>query len=94
MSLSTKLLVHGRVANVAHREITATKEGPNKGKKYTFTDVTVIGDFSLAEFRLADGLGVPELGQTITGLVEIGVYRDDDQSTLLTYVDLATVAKA
>lgn len=82
MSLSTRLIVQGKVAAVTSRTITT-----KAGDELTFTNVILIGDNCLADVQLGRGMVAPEIGALVAGVVEVGVYRDDDQHVLQSYLE-------
>lgn len=82
MSIATRLVIDGNVANISTREVTVKATG----EKLTFTNVLVVGPNCLADCTLGNDVAVPEMGKRIQAQVEVGVYRDDDQIRLVKYL--------
>jgi len=89
MSVKTSAIVLGTVARVSSRTLPKTE---TRGE-LTFVNVLVVGDDSLADLTLGRDVTPPAVGTFIVARVEVGVFRDDDQITLVDYIDPAELVK-
>ena len=88
MSVASKVIVAGQVMDVQTRGGVSAKTG----ETWSTTRVLIFGgDGVVAEvsYRGENSSAVPALGATITALVEVGVYRDDDSLDFVKYIELA-----
>lgn len=81
MAIRTSAIISGTVIRSSSRTI--KREGK---PDLTFVNVLVIGDHTMADCTLADGLTTPENGKKINARVEIDVYRDEDQLRLVEFI--------
>ena len=82
MSIKTTVIVEGALVRVSSREIVSTKDGPNKGKKFTFTNMLIVGPDCMASVRLQDNsMELPKTGAQVRLVAEVSSYRDDDEIT-------------
>lgn len=89
MAVKTNAIVQGIVTRITHRDI------PREGKDTLhFTNVLIVGDNTLADCTLGRGVSEPTYGEFVTAVVEIDVYRDDDQITLIEYIEVVGNKKA
>lgn len=89
MAVKTNAIIQGVVARVSKRDIPAKDDRA----AMSFTNLLVVGDYTLADVTLGRGVEAPGVGQMITALVEVDVYRQDDQITLIEYIDPVEVKK-
>lgn len=82
MSLNTTLIAEGTVTRITPREVTVRATG----EKLTFINVLIIGPTTLVEAQLGRDLKAPEVGAKLRCLIEVGVYRDDDNNTITAYL--------
>lgn len=88
MSLATRTIVIGTAGP------TKVREANNKttGDLMVFTNVIVFGEYCIADVRIPKGMTAPQRGDSVAMLVETGVWRDDDQTELVEYLDPAMIA--
>lgn len=92
MAVKTNAIIEGIVSRVSVRSYAAIE---GKREAGTMTDVLVVGDYTLAMCTLGRGVATPALGEFITALVEIDVFREDDSVKIVQYIDhLGAKAKA
>lgn len=82
MSVKTTAIVQGIVSRISERS------GEKDGKKWSMTNVVIIGDDTLADCVLARGVAVPSFGEFVTARIEVGVFNADDNVTLVEYVEV------
>ncbi len=69
------------------REIVSRKEGPNKGVLFTFRTITVIGEGTLVEARLADDHQMPAIGSQVAFRASVGAYNGQPDFTIEEFLD-------
>lgn len=86
MSVATTAIVEGSVARVSSRTV-KVKAGANAGNEITFTSMFVVGPYTVANVRInTDAFELPKIGAQIRAMVEVSVYRDDDEVSLMEYL--------
>jgi len=88
MAVKTQALVEGTVMR------TQTRSGTKDGNAWSMTNLLIIGDKCLADATVARGLEVPPDGTLVRGVLEIGVYRDDDSVTVVEWLNWDKAGKA
>ena len=81
MAVATRSIIEGTVIQITVRDVTS-----KAGDKLKFTNVLVVGDFTLCDATLGRDVGVPKVGDKIRAQVEVSVFRDEDQIRLLQYI--------
>jgi len=87
VAVKTQAIVEGVVTRIQ------TRSGEKDGKKWSMTNVLLVGDHTLADVTIGRDLKAPGYGELVVGLVEIDVYRNDDAVTLIEYIERAPEAK-
>lgn len=95
MSVSTRAIVTGSIAQVKNRSGVSTPKVPGEpGKPYSIDTALVLGEHCLAEVRFLDGTTIPKAGDNVTYVVSVGVFRDDDSLTVEDVLEHRPAAKA
>jgi len=82
MAIASKVTVTGNVIRID------TRSGKRKsdGEAYTINTALIVGPANLAEVTIPDALELPVVGKAVSLLVEVNVFRDDDQLRALEYL--------
>lgn len=82
MAVKTNAIIEGAVMRVS------TRSGEtNEGKRWTRTNLLVVGDYTLADVIVrGDDFALPSVGDMVRGVVEIDVYRDEDNCQLVQWL--------
>lgn len=85
MSVASKVIVAGNVMDVSTRGGVSAKTGEvwSTTRALVFGGEGVVAEVS---YRGENGSQAPQVGQSITALVEVGVYRDDDSLDFVKYL--------
>lgn len=91
MAVKTNAIIEGTVVRITSRGGT-TKEG----KPWSRTSLLVVGDNTLADAALAQSLvgNIPPVGTIVRGVIEVGVYRDDDSVEIIEWLEVGGKAGA
>lgn len=81
MAVKTQALIEGVVTRVNTRSGTTAA-----GKDWERTNILVVGDNTLADVTVAQGLALPPKGTAVKGVIEVGVYRDDDSVEVIEWL--------
>lgn len=84
MSLKTTLIASGRIIRINSRDV-QTKDG----REFTFMNAVIVGEHTIIDVRVPDDLAViflQNVGEEVTALVELSIYRDDVQAQALSVV--------
>lgn len=89
MSVNTTVIIEGFVSRVSVREIPARAAAPGVAAREAmqFTNVLVVGDYTLADCTLGRDVSVPPQGTFITAEATVSTFRDDDQITIQRYIE-------
>lgn len=77
MAIKPTAIIEGAVVRIASREVTA-----KDGQKYTFRNMLVIGENTLADVRIGDAFELPKQGASIRARVGLSSYRNDAELEL------------
>lgn len=82
MAIASKVTVTGNVVRID------TRSGKRKsdGADYKINTALIVGQHNLAEVTIPDNLDLPPVGKPVSLLVEVNVFRDDDQLRALEYL--------
>lgn len=78
MAVATKAIVEGQVVSVNVRKGVSKRTS----EKYEMIEVLIIGENTLANCTLGQGVNAPEVGAKVRGRVVISVYGQEDQTKL------------
>lgn len=82
MSVSTRVILQGKVVASSTRSGVSLKD-PANPKPWSFDTVFIIGEHTVAEAQLGDGVAAIPVGSTVTAVAQLGVYAGDDSVTLV-----------
>lgn len=96
MAIKSNAIIQGVATRITERKFPAraASAGVAAREALTFVNVLVVGDYTLADVTIGRGVEPPTRGEFITALVEIDVYREDDQVTLVEYIEDGTLVGA
>lgn len=81
MAVKTNAIATGTVVRVTERS-----GKTQAGKDWSMTNVLIVGDHTLVDATVGMGLDVPKQGDVVTGVIEVGVYRDDDSVSIIEWI--------
>lgn len=94
MSVSTKVIVAGTVMDVSGRSGEVTQQDGTK-RKWSRKTATIFGTgpafggvVAEVSFSGESEGETPTVGEFVTLLAEVGVYRDDDSTNFVRYVEI------
>jgi hypothetical protein len=89
MAIKSNAIIQGVATRITERKIAARPASPGVAAReaMSFVNVLVVGDYTLADVTIGRGVEAPTRGEFITALVEIDVYREDDQMTIVEYIE-------
>lgn len=90
MAIKSNLIADGIVTRIDRRTIPKT----DKRDEMTFVSVLIVGDDTLVNATLGRGVKEPTFGEYVRARIEVDVFRDDDQCTLVEYLDSPTAGTA
>lgn len=83
MAVKTNAIVEGEIVRRSERS------GKNANGDWKLVELLIVGDHTLANVVLGRDVPEPPKGASVRGVIEVGVYRDDDSVTLIEWLDKA-----
>lgn len=82
MAIASQVIVEGSVIRMESRTV-KKKDGSGD---ITFNTALVVGEHCMAQVSIPDGHELPKPGFKGRALVEVSVYREDDQMRLIQWI--------
>lgn len=84
MSVSSSAIGEGIVSRLSSRTVVSNKTGTPI--TYVFRSFLLVGDHTMLEIRVPDGIDLPAKGAKLRCSVVLSSYKDDDEATLDEYL--------
>lgn len=86
MAVTQTAIIEGVVARVSSRQINFTDKSTGERRSMNIVNFLVIGDDTLAEVRVPEGMSPPVQGKPVRARVALGAYNGQPECNLDAYL--------